>query len=158
MTTPITEIHNRMADYIPSTGQLLIAGKNGVSNSAGINMYWGAYEPRVGLTWKVLGSDKTVLRLGFGIYHDSSWNQGAQGLWQNPPNLGESDHIPCYFLSGLRLCNFVLRHHCPDATAESPRHCLRRLSSPPHAAKCGQLRRHVQLRADQLPARQSSPI
>ncbi len=93
LTTPITEVHNRMADYIPSLtgGTLLIAGKNGVSRSAGINMFKDAYEPRLGLTWKVAGSDKTVLRLGFGIYHDSSWNQGAQGLWQNPPNLGESD-------------------------------------------------------------------
>jgi hypothetical protein len=93
MTTPETEVHNRMANYIPATGQLLIAGKNGVSKSAGINMYWGAYEPRVGLTWKVRGSDKTVLRLGFGIYHDSAWSQGVQGLWQNPPNLGESDNF-----------------------------------------------------------------
>ncbi len=96
MPTPVTEVDNRMANYIPSAnpnqaGQLLIAGRNGVSRSAGINMYWGAYEPRVGLTWKVLGSDKAVLRLGFGIFHDSSWNQGAQGLWQNPPELGESD-------------------------------------------------------------------
>ncbi|MFZ0745638.1 MAG: carboxypeptidase-like regulatory domain-containing protein [Terracidiphilus sp.] len=93
LTTPITEAHNRMADYIPSLtgGTLLIAGKNGVSRSAGIKMFKDAYEPRLGLTWKVAGSDKTVLRLGFGIYHDSSWNQGAQGLWQNPPNLGESD-------------------------------------------------------------------
>jgi hypothetical protein len=98
MTTPETEIHNRMSDYIPSSnpnapGQLLIAGQNGVGRAAGINMYWGAYEPRVGLTWKVLGSDKTVLRFGFGIYHDSAWSQGAQGLWQNPPNLGESDNF-----------------------------------------------------------------
>jgi hypothetical protein len=93
ITTPITEIHNRMADYIPSTGQLLIAGQNGVSRSAGINMFWGAYEPRVGLAWKILGSDKTVLRAGFGIYHDSAWSQGAQGLWENPPNLGESDQF-----------------------------------------------------------------
>jgi len=93
LTTPITEVHDRMADYIPSLtgGSLLIAGKNGVSRSAGIKMFKGAYEPRLGLTWKVLRSDKTVLRVGFGIYHDSSWNQGAQGLWQNPPNLGESD-------------------------------------------------------------------
>jgi hypothetical protein len=93
LTTPITEVHNRMADYIPSLtgGTLLIAGKNGVSRSAGINMFKDAYEPRLGLTWKVRGSDETVLRLGFGIFHDSSWNQGAQGLWQNPPNLGESD-------------------------------------------------------------------
>lgn len=93
MTTPITEVHNRMADYVPTAtgGQLLIAGQNGVSRSAGVKMFWGAYEPRLGATWKVLGSDKTVIRLGFGMYHDSSWNQGAQGLWQNPPNLGESD-------------------------------------------------------------------
>ncbi|HEX4309612.1 MAG TPA: carboxypeptidase-like regulatory domain-containing protein [Acidobacteriaceae bacterium] len=100
MTTPITEIHDRMSDYIPQTGQLLIAGKGGVNRAAGINMYWGAYEPRVGATWKVLGSDKTVLRLGFGIYHDSSWNQGAQGLWQNPPDLGESDQFPATFSTG----------------------------------------------------------
>jgi hypothetical protein len=96
MTTPETEVANRMADYIPSAnasqpGQLLIAGQGGVGRSAGISMYWGGYEPRVGATWKVLGSDKTVLRLGFGIYHDSAWSQGVQGLWQNPPNLGESD-------------------------------------------------------------------
>jgi hypothetical protein len=91
LTTPITEIHNRQSDYIPQTQQLLIAGQNGVSRSAGINMYLGALEPRLGLTWKVLNSDKTVLRAGFGITHDSAWSQGAQGLWQNPPNLGESD-------------------------------------------------------------------
>jgi hypothetical protein len=95
LTTAITEVHNRMADYVPSLtgGKLLIAGQNGVSKSAGISMYKGAYEPRIGATWKVLGSDKTVMRLGFGMYHDSSWNQGAQGLWQNPPNLGESDQF-----------------------------------------------------------------
>jgi Carboxypeptidase regulatory-like domain len=100
MTTPVTEVHNRLADYIPSTGQLLIAGQNGVSRSAGINMYWGAVEPRVGLTWKIPGGDKTVLRLGFGLYHDSSWNQGAQGLWQNPPYLGESDQFPATYSAG----------------------------------------------------------
>jgi len=109
MTTPITEIHNRMSDYIPSQdpdvpGQLLIAGQNGVSNSAGINMYWAAIEPRVGLAWKVLGSDKTVVRAGFGIYHDSAWSMGAQGLWQNPPNLGESDNFagPISLSSGFQ--------------------------------------------------------
>jgi hypothetical protein len=116
MTTPITEIHNRMADYIPQTGQLLIAGQNGVSRSAGINMYWGAYEPRVGLTWKVLGSDKTVLRLGFGMFHDSSWNQGAQGLWQNPPDLGESDQFPTTFSAG---CAFATSY-CATTLGQTP--------------------------------------
>ncbi|HUB18175.1 MAG TPA: carboxypeptidase-like regulatory domain-containing protein [Acidobacteriaceae bacterium] len=116
MTTPITEIHNRMSDYIPQTGQLLIAGQNGVSRSAGINMYWGAYEPRVGATWKVLGSDKTVLRLGFGIFHDSSWNQGAQGLWQNPPDLGESDQFPATFSAG---CAFATSY-CATTLGQTP--------------------------------------
>ncbi|HTW78329.1 MAG TPA: carboxypeptidase-like regulatory domain-containing protein [Terracidiphilus sp.] len=116
MTTPTTEEHHRMANYIPSTEQLQIAGQNGVSNAAGINMYWGAYEPRVGLTWKVLNSDKTVLRLGFGIYHDSSWNLGAQGLWQNPPDLGESDQFPATYSTG---CAFATSY-CAVTLGETP--------------------------------------
>ena len=116
MTPPVTEVHNRMADYIPSTGDLLIAGKNGVSNSAGIKMFWGAYEPRVGATWKVLGSEKTVVRVGFGIYHDSSWNQGAQGLWQNPPTLGESDQLPATFSTG---CAFATSY-CATVGDQTP--------------------------------------
>ncbi len=91
MTTPITEAHGRMANYVPATGQLLIANQNGVSASAGVNMDWTAVEPRIGATWKVMGSEKTVVRAGFALYHDSAWSQGAQGLWQNPPFLGESD-------------------------------------------------------------------
>ena len=93
MTTPITEAHGRMADYIASTGKLLIANQNGVGASAGINMDWTALEPRIGAAWKVFGSDKTVLRAGYSLYHDSAWSQGAQGLWQNPPFLGESDNF-----------------------------------------------------------------
>jgi Carboxypeptidase regulatory-like domain len=91
MTTPITEAHGRLANYVPATGALLIANQNGVSGSAGVNMDWTALEPRIGATWKVFGSDKTVLRAGFALFHDSAWSQGAQGLWQNPPFLGESD-------------------------------------------------------------------
>jgi hypothetical protein len=91
MTTPTTEEHGRLSNYIPATGQTLVANQNGVSPSAGVTMDWKAFEPRLGLAYKVLGSDKTVLRLGWSMYHDSAWSQGAQGLWQNPPFLGESD-------------------------------------------------------------------
>jgi hypothetical protein len=101
MTTPITEAHNKMADYVPSTtgGALLIANQSGVGRSAGINMDWSAVEPRLGAAWKVFGSDKTVLRGGYSLYHDSAWSQGAQGLWQNPPFLGESDNFGAPSLS-----------------------------------------------------------
>ena len=91
MTTPISEAHGRLANYIPSTGQLLVANQNGVSSSAGVNMDWTALEPRIGAAWKFFGSDNTVFRAGFAIFHDSAWSQGAQGLWQNPPFFGESD-------------------------------------------------------------------
>jgi hypothetical protein len=96
LTGPITEVDNRMADYIPQTGgpgQLLIAGQNGVGRSAGVNRNWTAFEPRIGLAWKVLGSDKTAVRAGYAIFHDSAWSMGAQGLWQNPPFFAESDGL-----------------------------------------------------------------
>jgi hypothetical protein len=100
LSTPITEAAGRLADYIPptiatgsfaTTGELLVANQNGISGSAGVHMDWTALEPRVGAAYKLLGSDKTVLRGGFSIYHDSAWSQGAQGLWQNPPFFAEGD-------------------------------------------------------------------
>src|SRR5208337_3392518 len=59
----------------------------------GIDMNWHGFEPRIGLAWKILGSDKTVFRAGYGIFHDSAWSMGAQGLWQNPPFYAESDRF-----------------------------------------------------------------
>ncbi len=100
LATPITESAGRQADYIPPTtatganavtGELLVTNKNGVGNSAGVHMDWQDLEPRIGAAYKVLGSDKTVIRGGFSIYHDSVWSQGAQGLWQNPPFFAEGD-------------------------------------------------------------------
>ncbi|MDQ2843704.1 MAG: carboxypeptidase-like regulatory domain-containing protein, partial [Acidobacteriota bacterium] len=91
MTTPTTEQHGRLANYNTSTGVIEVANQNGVSSSANVHMDWTALEPRVGAAWKVLGSEKTVLRGGYSLYHDSSWSQGAPGLWQNPPFLGETD-------------------------------------------------------------------
>ncbi len=100
LTTPITEVDGRQADFLPpttatganaATGELLVSNQNGIGNSAGIHMDWTALEPRIGAAYKLLGSDKTVLRGGFSIYHDSAWSQGAQGLWQNPPFFAEGD-------------------------------------------------------------------
>lgn len=91
ITNPISESDSRLADFDPYTGQLLVAGQNGVSQSAGVNKNWTAFEPRLGLAYKLFGSDKTVIRAGAAIYHDSAWSMGAQGLWQNPPFFAESD-------------------------------------------------------------------
>src|SRR6266852_8294063 len=69
-----------------------------------IQMDKTAFKPRIGLAWKPFGSQTTAVRAGYAIFHDSSWNQGAQGLWENPPYLAELDAfgsanqpIPCPF-------------------------------------------------------------
>src|SRR5580692_816948 len=91
LTTPISEADNRIADFNPATGLFLVPGVNGVGKYAGIQFDKDALDPRVGIAWKPRGSDKTAVRAGYAIFHDSSWNQGAQGLWQNPPFYDESD-------------------------------------------------------------------
>ena len=90
LTTPISEVANRQADFDPATGTFLISGQ-GANKWAGIQFDKDAFEPRIGLAWKPWGNDKTAVRAGYAIYHDSSWSQGAQGLWQNPPYYAESD-------------------------------------------------------------------
>ena len=105
MATPISEAANRMADFIPSPTsyqwliptpgctaelQAISTCQNYIGPGAGVRMDWTAFEPRLGAAWKVFGSDKTVLRGGYAMYHDSAWSMGAQGLWQNPPFAAES--------------------------------------------------------------------
>ncbi|MGO4879276.1 MAG: carboxypeptidase regulatory-like domain-containing protein [Bryobacteraceae bacterium] len=89
MVTPESEAFNRQANFVLSTQQFLIAGQ-GADKYAGVKMDWTALEPRLGLAWKPWGSQTTVVRGGYAIYHDSSWNMGAQGLWQSPPYFAES--------------------------------------------------------------------
>jgi len=90
VTTPIYETLNRWSNFNPKTASFNVAGQ-GADKYAGIHYDLTAFEPRIGIAWKPWGSDKTAVRAGYAIFHDSSWNQGAQGLWQNPPYYAESD-------------------------------------------------------------------
>ncbi|MDQ1390073.1 MAG: hypothetical protein QOF56_3527, partial [Acidobacteriaceae bacterium] len=89
LVTPITEAHNRQANFDIQTLTYLIPGQ-GSDARAGIKMDKTAFEPRIGLAWKPMGSQTTAVRAGYAIFHDSSWNQGGQGLWENPPFFMES--------------------------------------------------------------------
>ncbi|HTE90864.1 MAG TPA: carboxypeptidase regulatory-like domain-containing protein [Terriglobales bacterium] len=89
LVTPITEDQNRQSNFDFKTGTFLIPGKNSDSR-VGVQMDKTAFEPRIGLAWKPFGSEKTAVRAGYAIFHDSSWNQGGQGLWENPPFFAES--------------------------------------------------------------------
>src|SRR5579871_3326749 len=117
LVTPITEAANRQANFDFQTGQYLVTGPlSGCTGcvrsgaSVGVQFDKTALEPRIGFAWKVLGSQRTVLRGGYAIYHDSAWSQGAQGLWQNPPYYAEIDDF-----SGL--CGFA------NPTLATPANC-----------------------------------
>ena len=92
LVTPITEAHNRQANFNFATGKYLIAGQ-GSDGNVGVQFDKTAFEPRIGIAWKPFGGDSTSVRAGYAIFHDSSWNQGAAGLWQNPPYYAETDNF-----------------------------------------------------------------
>jgi hypothetical protein len=116
LVTPETEVKNRQADYdvtnqtwyVPAGSPAIGGCTNCVTTDGrvGIQFDKTALEPRIGLAWKAFGSGKTVVRAAYGISHDSSWDQGGQGLWQNPPYYAEvdPDEFPgASFLSGICL-------------------------------------------------------
>ena len=108
LASPETEVENRQSNfdivslkwYVPKGSPGLTGCTNCVTSDgrAGIQFDKTALEPRIGLSWKPTGSDKTAIRAGYAIFHDSAWAQGGQGLWQNPPYYAEVD--PPTFLFG----------------------------------------------------------
>jgi hypothetical protein len=123
LVTPETENENRQANFNFQTGKYLVAGNSPQANcgicvpsgpNVGLKFDKTALEPRIGLAWKPWGSQTTAFRAGYAIFHDSSWNQGAQGLWQNPPYYAETDNFN-YFPGGP----------CPfgNATSATPQNC-----------------------------------
>jgi hypothetical protein len=116
LTTPITEAEGRQANFDYTTGQYLVtgplkgcAGCVASGSAVGLKLDKTAFEPRIGLAWKPWGSQKTAVRAGYAIYHDSAWSQGAQGTWQNPPYYAEVDNF-----------NYFPGAPCPYANASSP--------------------------------------
>ena len=103
--TPETEVQNRQSDfdiqtlkwYVPKGSPALSGCTTCVvtDGRAGIQFDSTALEPRIGFAWKPMGRATTAVRGGYAIFHDSAWNQGGQGLWQNPPYYAEVD--PCTF-------------------------------------------------------------
>ena len=101
LATPVTEEANRQANFdVASLKWFVPKNSPGISGctvcvptngAVGIQFDKTALEPRVGFAWKPMGSEKTAIRGGYGIVHDSAWNQGGQGLWQNPPYYAEVD-------------------------------------------------------------------
>jgi hypothetical protein len=101
LATPETEVENRQANYdiqnltwyVPKGSPMLSSCTDCVASNgaAGLQFDKTALEPRFGFAWKPTKSENMVVRGGYAIFHDSAWNQGGQGLWQNPPYYAEVD-------------------------------------------------------------------
>ncbi len=63
--TPPTEIQNRLSDFDLATGQIIVAGQDGVSRSAGVRTDHTGVAPRLGVSWNPRTS--TVVSGGYGI-------------------------------------------------------------------------------------------
>jgi hypothetical protein len=63
--TPFTAVKNQIANFDPTAQTIIIAGQNGVSNTAGIKTDYSNVAPRVGFAATL--APGTVLRGGFGL-------------------------------------------------------------------------------------------
>ena len=118
LVTPITEAQGRQANFDVASGKMFVTGPANIGGCSfcvhsdgrvGIQMDKSAVEPRIGIAWKPFGLQNTAVRAGYAIFHDSSWNQGAQGLWENPP----------YFADYTNIYG-ILNGVCPFGNASSP--------------------------------------
>src|SRR5205823_2383105 len=93
---PFYEKYNRLSNFDPSTGQLIVAGRNGVSRTANVSSDWNNLAPRFGFAYTVPGHTSTVLRGGYGIFYDVLQENNTEQTRTNPP----FSSFPFYFLNG----------------------------------------------------------
>ena len=104
LVTPETEVRNRQANFdVQNLKWYVPAGSPGIDRLHDLRRYRRARrhpirQDRIGAPHRTgletVGQRQDRVRAGYGIYHDSSWDQGGQGLWQNPPYYAEVDPLP----------------------------------------------------------------
>jgi hypothetical protein len=80
--TPFTEEDNKLSNFVPSQGKLLVAGQDGVDRHAGVKTDYTNIGPRLGFSWSL--PRQMVLRGGYGLaFYPNNKNAGA--YMKNPP-------------------------------------------------------------------------
>ena len=110
LDTPYSEVANRWANFDPKTATVLVAGRNGVSESAGVNTFKKGFAPRFGFAYQV--AQKTVVRGGAGIF----WNTAGHG--GNALRLQR--HVPFGPIYSLNPGNFFVTRRVSDGFPTIP--------------------------------------
>jgi hypothetical protein len=93
---PFYEKYNRLSNFDPTTGQLIVAGRNGVSRTANVKTDWNNFAPRFGFAYALPNHKSTVLRGGYGLFYDVLQENNTEQTRTNPP----FSSFPFYFLNG----------------------------------------------------------
>jgi hypothetical protein len=86
ITTPWTEEHNRLANFVPSADNVFPVGTPQVPGNSLYYTNWADFGPRFGASYAL--NDKTVIRAGIGYFYDfTSVSVNSLGT-ENPPFSG----------------------------------------------------------------------
>ena len=80
--TPFTESEDRLANFSPEEGRILVAGADGVSNTAGVETDYSNIQPRVGFSASL--PHRIVVRGGYAMSFFPN-NKDSQSYLKNPP-------------------------------------------------------------------------
>ena len=75
LDTPFTEVDDLWASFDPNSATVLVAGRNGVSRTAGVKTFKKGFAPRLGFAFQA--AQHTVVRGGAGLFWNTPGNGGA---------------------------------------------------------------------------------
>jgi hypothetical protein len=110
LDTPYSEVANRWANFDPKTATVLVAGRNGVSESAGVETWKKGFAPRFGFAYSL--TSKTVVRGGFGIFFNTAGHGGNVLRLQR--------HVPFGPIYSFNPGNFLVSRRVSDGFPAIP--------------------------------------